>query len=68
MARTESPIVTRGWQYLVVAKHGIGQHQQGDAMSWHKSHDAAQRAAKPVQYAAVWELDDAIQDAEAKSL
>jgi len=59
---------SKGAQYLTICAHDIGTHTKGDVVSWHKSHDAAQRAAKPHQYVAVYDINDAIFDAEARSL
>ena len=58
----------RGAQYLVVCRHSVGQHTQGEVISWHRTHDAAQRAAKPLQYLGVHDLADMLQDAQARGL
>ena len=58
----------KGAQYLTVCVYDVGQHQKGVVLSWHKTHDAAQRAAKPLQYVGVYELHDMIVDAELKGL
>jgi len=33
----------RGAEYIVVARANIGNHHAGQAVSWHKAHDAACR-------------------------
>lgn len=57
----------RGAQYLTVCQYSIGRHTSGDVLSWHRSHDAAQRAAKPLQYVAVVDLSEALFDAQCRA-
>lgn len=48
----------RGARWLCVSAYQNGQHEKGDVLSWHKSYNAAARAAGPSQYREIKELDD----------
>jgi hypothetical protein len=52
-----------GGQYLVVSQGDIAQHKQGDAISWHRTYEAANKHANESSWYGILSLDDALTEA-----
>lgn len=52
----------KGAQWLCVAAYAHGGHERGDVLSWHKSYDAAARAAGSSEWLGLNELHYVLQD------
>ena len=48
----------KGASYVVYAAYAHEGHEIGDVLSWHKTHEAASRAAGQSQFRGVFDLND----------